>query len=281
MVPETIDFRGAPRVAAVQMNSGADVARNLQTAAALLERARAQGAVLAALPENFALMGAREQDKLAIAEDAGSGSIQDFLADCARRLSLWVVGGTVPLRTGDAQRAAAACLVFDAGGRRVARYDKMHLFDVELPGGERYRESATIAHGPEAPTVLDTPAGRLGLSVCYDLRFPELYRRLGGNGAEILTVPSAFTATTGEAHWEVLLRARAVENQCYVLAPAQWGEHPGGRRTHGHSAIVDPWGRVLAQCASGDDVVVAAVPRDTLLNLRRTFPVLEHRRLKS
>lgn len=269
-----------PRAAALQMNSGADVGANLAQARRLLEAARAAGAALAVLPENFAFMGARERDKLAVGEDAGRGPIQEFLAGAARELGLWIVAGTVPLRAG-AEHVAAACLVYDASGMPVARYDKVHLFDVEVPGGERYRESASIAPGPPQAVVVDTPLGRLGLSVCYDLRFPELYRQLGAQGAEVLAVPSAFTETTGAAHWEVLLRARAVENLCYVVAPGQHGLHPGGRRTWGHSLIVDPWGRALAQREAGEGAIVAPLPREALLNLRRGFPVLEHRRLKS
>ena len=269
----------APRIAAIQLNSGADVAVNLTAARRALEQARRQQAVLAVLPENFAFMGAHERDKLAVAEAEGRGPIQEFLAATARALQLWIVAGTLPVKAAEAQRVAAACLVFDAGGARVARYDKIHLFDVEVPDGGTYRESASIAPGPLAPVVVDTPAGRLGLSVCYDLRFPELFRELARQGAEVLAVPSAFTERTGEAHWETLLRARAIENQCYVVAPGQYGEHPGARRTWGHSLVVDPWGRVLAQQPSGDGAIVAPLPREPLLELRRRFPVLNHRRL--
>jgi nitrilase len=269
----------APCVAALQMNSGADVAANLAAAGRLLDEARRQQAAVAVLPENFAFMGAREADKLAVAEAPDQGPIQDFLSQAARRLSLWIVGGTVPLTT-PGERVAAACLVYDATGKRIARYDKIHLFDVDVPeGGGRYRESTTIAPGVATAAVADTPAGRIGLSVCYDVRFPELYRQLAAQGAEILAVPSAFTERTGQAHWDVLLRARAIENQAFVVAPGQWGEHPGGRRTWGHSLIVDPWGQVLAQCAAGTGVIVAPVPRESLANLRRSFPVLKHRRL--
>ena len=267
------------RLAAVQMNSGADVGANLRAALAGLEQARAAGAVLAVLPENFAFMGAHEHDKLAVAEADGKGPIQEFLAQAARRLGLWIVAGTMPLKTPEAKRVAAACLVYDAAGARVARYDKIHLFDVDVPGGEAYRESHSIAPGAPQPVVVDTPAGRVGLSVCYDLRFPELFRRLVAAGAEVLAVPSAFTARTGEAHWEPLLRARAIENLCYVVAPGQWGAHPNGRRTWGHSVILDPWGRVLAQHGDGVGAVTADAPRDAQLTLRREFPVLEHRRL--
>ena len=267
------------RIAAVQMGSGADAAANLRAAFGALEQARAAGAALAVLPENFAFMGAREHDKLAVAETEGRGPIQEFLAGAARRLGLWLVAGTVPLKTADPLRVAAACLVYDAGGARVARYDKIHLFDVDVPGAESYRESQSIAPGAPQAVVVGTPAGRVGLSVCYDLRFPELYRALARAGAEILAVPSAFTEQTGEAHWEPLLRARAIENLCYVVAPGQWGEHPGGRRTWGHSLILDPWGRVLAQHGAGAGVVAADAPLETLHALRRSFPVLDHRRL--
>jgi predicted amidohydrolase len=272
---------GGARVAAIQMNSGAEVAANLAAAGRLLAQARAQGTQLAVLPENFALMGAREADKLGVAERDGAGPIQGFLSQRARELGLWLVAGTVPLKTADPQRVAAACLVYDAGGARVARYDKIHLFDVEVPdsGGEQYRESASIAPGALNTVVVETPLGKLGLSVCYDLRFPELYRALTAAGAEILAVPSAFTERTGAAHWDVLLRARAVENLCYVVAPGQAGAHPANRRTFGHSMIVDPWGRVLAQREAGEGVAVAAVPRQALAQLRRNFPVLSHRRL--
>jgi predicted amidohydrolase len=269
----------APRIAAVQLNSGADVAANLEAARRVLEQARAQQAAVAVLPENFAFMGAHERDKLAVAEAEGRGPIQEFLAATARRLQLWLVAGTLPLKTAEAQRVAAACLVFDASGARVARYDKIHLFDVEVPDGDTYKESASIAPGPLTAVVVDTPAGRIGLSVCYDLRFPELFRQLAAQGAEVLAVPSAFTAPTGAAHWEVLLRARAIENQCYVVAPGQAGEHPGGRRTWGHSLVADPWGRVLAQQPSGEGAIVAPLPREPLLELRRRFPVLSHRRI--
>jgi deaminated glutathione amidase len=267
------------RLAAVQMSSGADVGANLRAAEAALAQARAAGAALAVLPENFAFMGAREHDKLAIAEADGEGPIQQFVAQAARRLGLWIVAGTMPLKTAEASRVAAACLVYDATGARVARYDKIHLFDVDVPGGEAYRESHSIAPGAPAPVVVDTPAGRVGLSVCYDLRFPELFRRLGAAGAEVLAVPSAFTERTGEAHWELLLRARAIENLCYVVAPGQWGAHPNGRRTWGHSLILDPWGGVLAQHGAGVGAIVAEASREALQTLRRGFPVLEHRRL--
>lgn len=279
----------APVAAAIQLSSVADRDANLLGAGRLLRQAAAAGVTLAVLPENFAFMGARERDKLAIAEADGAGPIQDFLAATARELRLWIVAGTVPLAVpGDAGKVYAACLVYDAQGRRVARYDKIHLFDVDVPPAatapvaaspERYRESATIARGELRPVVVDTPIGRLGLSVCYDLRFPELYRALAAQGAEVLCVPAAFTARTGQAHWEVLLRARAIENQCFLVAPGQHGTHAGGRATHGHSLILDPWGEILAQQADGDGVVAAPLPRQRLEQVRSSFPALTHRRL--
>jgi nitrilase len=270
----------SPLVAAIQLNSVADRDANLATAARLLRQAREAGAVLAVLPENFSFMGAKERDKLAIAEGAGQGPIQDFLAASARQLGLWIVAGTVPLAVaGDPERVWAACLAYDAQGRLAARYDKIHLFDVEVPGGDRYHESRTIACGALDPVVVDTPAGRLGLSVCYDLRFPELYRALAAQGAELLCVPAAFTARTGQAHWETLLRARAIENQCYLVAPGQHGSHAGGRATWGHSMVIDPWGEILAQQADGDGVVLAPVSKERLQQVRTSFPALTHRRM--
>jgi nitrilase len=267
------------RVAAIQMCSGVEVARNLETARSLLEEAATRGARVASLPENFALMGAGEQQKLAIAETQGSGEIQAFLARTAAELDLWIVAGTIPLRGADPSKVAAACLVFDASGSCVARYDKIHLFDVAIPGkDERYSESATVLPGSE-PVCVDTPAGRLGLSVCYDLRFPELFRRLQSMGALWYCLPSAFTAPTGRAHWETLLRARAIENLCYVVAPAQSGFHENGRETHGDSMIVDPWGRVLARLPRGSGVVVADLDLVQQRELRQNFPAVDHRRL--
>jgi nitrilase len=232
------------------------------------------------LPENFAFMGAKERYKLAVAEREGAGPIQDFLAVTARELGLWIVAGTVPLAVaGDPEKVWAACLVYDAQGARAARYDKIHLFDVEVPGGERYHESRTIAWGGLNPVVVDTPLGRLGLSVCYDLRFPELYRALAGQGAELLCVPAAFTARTGQAHWHALLKARAVENLCFLIAPGQHGTHAGGRATYGHSLILDPWGETLAEQTDGDGVVLAPVSQERLRQVRTSFPALMHRRL--
>jgi predicted amidohydrolase len=269
------------RAAVIQLTSGPEVEVNLSAARELLERARAEGAVFAALPENFAIMGRTESDKLQVAEDFGEGPIQAFLGRSARELGLWIVGGTIPIRVPQrADKVAAASLVFDDRGRCVARYDKIHLFDVDLPDrAERYRESATIAAG-SSPTVVTTPIGRLGMAVCYDVRFPELFRLLQSLGAEILSLPSAFTAPTGRAHWEVLLRARAVENLCYLLAPAQGGSHPNGRETYGDSMIVDPWGHVLSRVsAAGPGLALAEIDTTVQQELRSRFPALSHRRL--
>ncbi len=265
------------KVAALQMTSGPEVAANLAQAVALLEEAAGDGARLAALPENFSFLGLRDADKRAVAEADGAGPVQEFLAASARRLGLWIVGGTIPLKSGADGRVAAASLVYDAGGTRVARYDKIHLFDVDIPGrAETYRESATVAPGTR-PVVLDTPVGRLGLSVCYDVRFPELYRHLSAAGAQLLSVPSAFTAPTGRAHWETLLRARAIENLCYVIAPAQSGIHPSGRETYGDSMIVDFWGRVLKRVPRGRGCAVAEVDLALQSSVRASFPALTHR----
>jgi nitrilase len=266
--------------AVIQMTSGPEVEANLATARGLLERARAQGAVLAVLPENFAIMGRREADKVAVAEPGGEGPIQAFLGHCARELGMWIVGGTIPIRdTAEPGRVAAACLVFDERGRCVARYDKIHLFDVDIPGREeRYRESATVVPGTQ-PMVTTTPLGRLGMAVCYDVRFPELFRVLQAQGAEVFSLPSAFTAPTGRAHWELLVRARAVENLCYVLAPAQSGMHDNGRETYGDSMIVDPWGHVVARITeAGPGLAVAEIDRTLQHELRSRFPALAHRK---
>jgi deaminated glutathione amidase len=265
------------KVAAIQMTSGPDVAANLEQAGGLLEEAAARGARLAALPENFSFMGLKDADKRAAAERDGDGPAQEFLAATARRLRLWIVGGTVPLAAGADGRVAAACLVYDSDGVRVARYDKIHLFDVDLPGrAEAYRESAHVAPGARA-ALLDTPAGRLGLSVCYDVRFPELYRHLSAGGAQLFSVPSAFTSPTGRAHWETLLRARAIENLCYVLAPAQSGFHASGRETYGDSMIVDYWGRVLQRLPRGRGCTVADIDLAAQASVRESFPALAHR----
>jgi len=265
------------KVAAIQMTSGPDVSANLEQARTLLAQAHERGAVLAALPENFAFMGLKDADKRAIGEADGSGPIQDFLGATARDLALWIVGGTMPIRVEGDGRVAAASLVFNAAGQRVARYDKIHLFDVDIPGkAETYRESAHVAPG-RTPVVVDTPVGKLGLSVCYDMRFPELFRKLSAAGAQILSVPSAFTGPTGRAHWETLLRARAIENLCHVIAPAQSGFHPNGRETYGDSMIIDHWGAVLQRLPRGQGCVVAEIDLNRQGSARTSFPALDHR----
>lgn len=274
------------KIAAIQMVSTPDVARNLDAAEALLTAAAADGVRLAALPEYFCLMGRRDTDKLAVAEDDGDGPIQRRLSALAQRYGLWLVGGTLPLRVpGRADRVRNTCLVYGPDGARAARYDKIHLFAFDN-GRERYDEGAVLEAG-SAPTAVEADIDgqrlRIGLSVCYDLRFPELYRALGAPGAggpcDVLCVPSAFTHTTGQAHWALLLRARAVENQCYVLAPAQGGQHENGRRTWGHSLVVDPWGQVLAERDEGEGVVAAELDAQRLAQVREQLPALRHRRL--
>jgi nitrilase len=267
-------------VAALQMVSGPDIEANLQTAERLISQAAAAGAQLVVLPENFALMGIKETDKLAAQELEGDGPIQAFLASQAIHHQLWLVGGTLPLAVQAANKVRAACLLFDPQGRLAARYDKIHLFDVQVVGSqESYRESATIEPG-HRPVVAATPFGRLGLAVCYDLRFPELFRALLDQDMEILALPAAFTAITGRAHWETLLRARAIENLCYVIASAQGGWHANGRETYGDSMVIDPWGVILERLASGPGVVLACLDRHRLQTVRQQFPALSHRRLQ-
>lgn len=268
------------KVAALQMNSSADVKENLDTAGRLLDDAAAEGCILAALPENFPFMGARGKDKLQQAEELGSGPIQDFLKRTAIRNRMWIVSGSIPLKSAEADRCYGATLVVDADGNCRNCYRKIHLFDVDLPDrDESYRESASMIPGEEI-VVQDSPAGCLGLSICYDLRFPELYRRLTEMGAVVLSIPAAFTMVTGTAHWHTLLRARAIENLAYVIAPAQYGKHSDARITYGHSAIVDPWGRILAELAEGDGVITAELDLELPHKLRREFPTLDHRVFK-
>jgi deaminated glutathione amidase len=263
------------RVAAVQTVSGGNVGENLAQIAPLIARAADAGAQLVLLPEYFGLLGARATDKLAAAERDGVGPQQDFLAENARMHSMLVVGGCVPIATEDPGRVRSACLVYGADGERVARYDKMHLFAFS-DGEERYDEARTIQPG-ERVVAFDAPCGRVGLSICYDIRFPELYRALGD--LALILMPAAFTVPNGTAHWELLLRARAVENQCYVLAAAQGGMHPNGRATYGHSMLVDPWGDILAEHASGPGVVIGDVDAARTADVRRKLPAYAHRRL--
>jgi predicted amidohydrolase len=257
----------ATRVAAVQMVSAPELAPNLEAAARLLAAAAAAGARLAALPDNFNCIGRSARDTVAMREADGKGPIQDFLREISKRLSLWVIAGTVPIATASPEKIRSACLVYDDQGRRVARYDKSHLFRFER-GEERYDEARTLEAGGGAVAV-QSPFGRLALSVCYDVRFPELYRSLGP--FDVMFVPSAFTVPTGRAHWDTLLRARAIENQAYVVAPAQGGLHAAGRRTWGHSMIVDPWGEVLAVQPEGEGVLLADIDLERIAQVRKSF----------
>jgi predicted amidohydrolase len=265
------------RVAAVQMVSKPEISANLRDAAALIDEAVAQGARLVALPEYFCLMG-RETDKVAAREADGRGPIQEFLAATAARHRIWLVGGTVPLVAPQPDRVMNSVLVYGPGGERVARYDKIHLFAFAT-GEESYDEAKTITPGRAARSFEIAPAGgpalKVGLSVCYDLRFPELYRRLGE--PDLILVPAAFTATTGRAHWLTLLRARAIENLCYVLAPAQGGRHDNGRATFGHSVLFDPWGETVAQLDEGPGIVAGEVDTARIAQVRASLPALAHR----
>lgn len=266
-------------VACIQMASGPKVGANLLEAERLIGMAVDKGSTLVVLPENFAIMGKTERDKVAVREAGGSGQIQDFLAQQADRHGIWLVGGTVPLVARDEKRIRAACLLYDDQGKLAARYDKIHLFDVAVvDSDERYTESDTIEAGDRA-VVVDTPFGKLGLAICYDLRFPELFRTMLDEGMELLALPSAFTAITGKAHWETLVRARAIENLCYVFAAGQGGYHLNGRATYGHSMIVDPWGQVMNELATGSGLVCADMNLEHLHNIRRTFPCLDHRNI--
>lgn len=262
------------RVALVQMVSSTKIADNLQLIEQYLIQAREQEASLVILPENFAFMGMNEQEKLRIAEHYGQGPIQQKISELARDLGLWVIAGTIPLKS-MGSKVRASCIVYDDEGLNAARYDKIHLFDVRVSEQEKHQESLTIEAGKDIALV-DTPVGKVGLTVCYDLRFPELYQYLMQRGAQLFSVPSAFTAITGAAHWEVLLRARAIENLCYVLAPNQGGIHENGRHTYGHSMVVEPWGKVLAQKEEGQGLILADIDLERLLQLRRQFPCVEH-----
>jgi len=268
-------------VAAVQMVSRASVGPNLEAAAALIAAAARAGARLVALPEYFCIMGRKESDKVELAENDGQGPLQQFLSEQARRHRVWLVGGTIPLAAPVPGRVLNTTLVYGPHGQRVARYDKIHLFSFQRDG-ESYDESLTICPGSSATSFeLDDDASgasekwKIGLSVCYDLRFPELYRALGS--PDLILVPAAFTATTGRAHWQTLLRARAIENLCYVLAPSQGGHHENGRRTYGHSMLIDPWGDVLAQREEGEGVVVGTLERARIASCRASLPALRHR----
>jgi nitrilase len=261
------------------MTSGHVVADNLAAAAALLREAKESGAEIACLPENFCFIGLKDSDKLRVAERDGDGPVQSFLSTTARALKMWILGGTVVLQGDTDSRVANTSLLIDADGKRVARYDKIHLFDVTIPGrNEQYLESKHVTPGGTT-VVADTPVGRLGLSVCYDMRFPEMYRDLVSRGAQWLAMPAAFTVPTGRAHWETLLRARAIENLCYVVAPAQWGMHSSGRETYGDSIIIDYWGQVLSRMPKGTGVITADIDLEQQHDSRVRIPALENRRL--
>lgn len=261
------------RIAGIQMASGPTVSANLSEAERLIEIAAEQGAKLVALPEYFAIMGLRDTDKVAVREKEGHGPIQKFLSKMAKKHGIWLVGGSIPLEATVPEKVRNTCLVFDDKGKQVARYDKIHLFGLDL-GNESYHEENTIEPG-DTVVVIDTPFGKLGLGVCYDLRFPELFRAM--KQVDLIVLPSAFTDTTGKAHWESLIRARAIENLCYVLAPAQGGYHLSGRETHGNSMIVDPWGVILDRLPRGSGIVMASMNLGYQASLRKSLPALKHR----
>lgn len=265
----------AIKVAAIQMVSTPEVAQNFASATRLVTAAAQQGAQLVLLPEYWPIMGRHERDKLAHAEADGVGPIQQFMANLARQHGLWLVGGTLPLKADNPDKVLNSSLVYGPQGQRVARYDKIHLFNF-VRGEENYDEARTIEHGQEVQTF-ESPFGRVGLSVCYDLRFPELYRAMGE--CALIVMPAAFTYTTGRAHWELLLRARAIENQCYVLASAQGGEHVNGRRTWGHSMLVDPWGEIVSVLPEGEGLVIGDIDPHRLQYVRESLPALRHRKL--
>jgi len=263
------------KVAALQMASGPNVAGNLSEARRLIENAVTQGARLVVLPEFFSIMGMKEDDMVSVREQTGTGIMQTFLAEMARKHSIWVVGGSIPMVATAHNKVRNTCMVFDEHGEQVARYDKIHLFNLDL-GNEHYHEANTIEAGNQV-VVVDSPFGRIGLAICYDLRFPELFRAM--KNVDIIVLPSAFTATTGKMHWETLVRARAIENLAYVIAAAQGGYHVNGRETHGHSMIVDPWGRMLDVLPRGSGVVLAEINPSYQASLRASLPALTHRTL--
>ena len=264
------------KIAAIQMASGPSVAANLSEAERLIEVAANQGAKLVVLPEYFAIMGMKETDKVAVREQEGKGPIQAFLSKIAKEHGIWLIGGSVPMVSNFPNKVRNSCLVYDDKGKQVARYDKIHLFGLDL-GNEHYHEENTIESGNDIQ-VVDTPFGKIGLSICYDLRFPELYRAMGE--VNIIVIPAAFTETTGKAHWETLVRARAIENLSYVIAAAQGGYHLSGRETHGNSMIVDPWGVILDRLPRGSGVVIATMNPQYQASLRKSLPALKHRTIK-
>lgn len=272
------------KIAAIQMASGTNVSANLNEISRQILSAVKAGAKLVVLPENFAIMGFQDADQVKVAEDEGTGPIQDFLSEQAKKNKVWIVAGTVPLKLNSdnanyENKVYSACLVYNEKGEVVSRYDKIHLFDVHLEiTSETYNESETIEAGSKA-VVVETPFGKIGLAICFDLRFPELFRQLVLQGAEIIVLPSSFTAITGKAHWEVLLRARAIENLCYVVASAQGGYHVNGRQTHGDSMIIDPWGTILDHLPQGSGYIIADVDIENINNIRKNFPVLQNRKI--
>lgn len=265
------------KVAGIQMASSPQVSSNLVEAERLIKIAVKQGAKVIVLPEYFCIMGNKDSDKVKVREEEGNGPIQLFLSKIAKKHKVWIIGGTVPLVSNSPRKVRNSCLVYNDKGKQVARYDKIHLFGLDL-GTEHYHEETTIESGDQI-VVVDTPYGKIGLSTCYDLRFPELYRAMGN--VDMIVVPSAFTDTTGKAHWETLVRARAIENMCYVIAPAQGGYHLSGRETYGHSMIVDPWGVVLDQLPRGSGVVIASINTQYQESLRKSLPALKHRIIKA
>ncbi len=268
------------KVAAVQMTSTREIAANLREAGRLVAEAAAQGAKLVVLPENFSFLGATDADRVAAIERSGDGPAQQFLAETAESLGLWIVCGTIPIRdAGD--RASSRSLLVGPDGQVAAHYDKIHLFDVDIPAGgraaERYSESATTLAGTRV-VAANTPIARIGMSVCYDIRFPALFHRLSVLGTDVVVVPAAFTVPTGEVHWQPLLQARAIESLVYVVAAGPWGEHAGGRKTYGHSLILGPWGELLGELPAGPGVVCADLDMIRLAELRQRFPTVAHRR---
>ncbi|MBR7798770.1 carbon-nitrogen hydrolase family protein [Undibacterium fentianense] len=263
------------RVAAIQMISSPQPQENIAVAYRLMKEAKAQGAELVVLPEYWSTMGLRDTDKIACAEIQGAGPLQVFLAEKAKELGLWIIGGTIPLSSSDPRKIFNACLVFNSNGEQIIRYDKIHLFGF-TNGAESYQESNTIQEG-DAVQCFDSPFGKIGLGICYDLRFPELFRSMGA--CDLLVLPAAFTYTTGQAHWEILLRARAIENQCFVLASAQGGTHESGRQTWGHSMLIDPWGKIVSQLEQGEGVIVGELDVAQLAQIRTNLPALKHRRI--
>jgi len=267
------------KLAAIQMASGPNIQANLDEVAKLIAQAASQGAELIVLPENFSQMPMDDAERVSNAEEAGEGKVQNFLSEQAKKSNAWIVGGTLPMKSQQENKAYSSSLLYNNNGEQVARYDKIHMFDVLIEANnEAYNESASTVAGDEV-VVVDTPMGKLGLSVCYDLRFPELYRIMVDQGMEICAIPSAFTAFTGQSHWEPLIRARAIENQCYVIASAQGGYHVNNRQTYGHSMIVNPWGNIMGSVGTGPGVVITELDRNVLNATRSKFQVLKHRKL--